>query len=104
MRSAIYRAAWPSIAALLFNSPSRYRRRPRRLGMFQTMVLAAAATIAAPVAADAPKPPALAIARAPSDPIAYRSLTQDAKAAFDSDDYAKAEQLYRQAVALYAAE
>ena len=52
-----------------------------------------------PVAAAAPVFPAISIA--PKDPIAYRSLTIAAKAAFDAKDYAKAETLYRQATDLY---
>jgi len=45
-----------------------------------------------------------AIASAPADPIAYRSLAVSAKQAFDAGDYAKAEALYRQATALYPIE
>jgi hypothetical protein len=41
---------------------------------------------------------------APADPVAYRSLTLQAKAAFDARDYAAAERLYRDATARYPLE
>jgi tetratricopeptide (TPR) repeat protein len=65
------------------------------------LLLALLSAAAAPVTAQSPGPLFPAIASAPADPVAYRSLAVAAKAAFDAGDYPKAETLFRQATVLY---
>ena len=69
--------------------------------IFTKVMIAAVAslTFGRPLAA-APAPLTLAIA-APTDPFAYRSLTLDAKAAFERQDYPRAEELFRAAARTY---
>lgn len=64
-------------------------------------LITSVAVAIAPATALAQTAPVMSVIAAPSDPLSYRSLTLDARAAFDSKDYPKAERLYRSATVMY---